>query len=388
MKVVLTDHPDLVLLAFHGRLDAAWSEPAAQELEAAIRLGRPRIEVDLAQVTFISSVGIGVLLRAVQRFRAVGGVLAVVDASEEVHRMFRVSRLDAMLLGSRSARQAAAVDASSIDIGDGWTGTATHLDPGVGAARTVHRHMLEVEPGTIAFGHLGLAADLAGATGLYGEGLAVGGTVAVAPADAPRPDFVTSEDGTGTRCAAWQAIAVDGPVALRASFERGGTASVGLTSLATRLAGAVGAPIAFVAAGECAAAFGAWARTSPDGWDGEAASMDDARLRAAVRFAGEPMHAGESMVAVGIAALPEHRSRLDPSIAAALADAGGAWLHAHAAIAAYRPVPATTAGPASAGRLLAEQPLRGVMHALRAGDGTECGFVRGVAWAIRIGGAP
>ena len=57
MKVVRTDFAELVQLSFEGRLDAAWSEPAAQELEAAIRLGRPRIEVDLAQVAFVSSVG-------------------------------------------------------------------------------------------------------------------------------------------------------------------------------------------------------------------------------------------------------------------------------------------------------------------------------------------
>lgn len=388
MKAVLTDHGELVLVAFHGRLDAAWSEPAARELEAAIRLGRPRIEVDLAQVTFISSVGIGVLLRAVQRFRAVGGVLAVVDASEEVRRMFRVSKLDAMLLGTRAARTAASTDAAAFEIGDGWSGTATPVDPGSGTARTVRRRMLDAGPGTVAFGHLGLAADLAGAAGLYGEGIAVGGTIAVAPADAPRPDCVTSDDGTGSRCAAWQAIAVDGPVALRATFERGEGAPVGLVSLATRLAAAAGDPIAFVAVGECAGAFGAWARTSPDRWEAEAASMDDARLRASLHFAGEPMHAGESMVAVGVAALPEHRDRLDASIATTLVDAGTAWLHAHAAIAAYRPVPTTTVELASAGRLLAEQPLRGVMHALRAGDGSECRFVRGVAWAIRIGGAP
>jgi hypothetical protein len=63
----------------------------------------------------------------VQRFRAVGGVLAVVDASDEVHRMLRVSRLDAMLMGTPAPRQAAERDSSSIDIGDGWSGTATLL---------------------------------------------------------------------------------------------------------------------------------------------------------------------------------------------------------------------------------------------------------------------
>lgn len=388
MKTELTDFRELVRVSFHGRLDAAWSDPASRELEAAIRLGRPRIELDLAQVTFISSVGIGVLLRAVQRFRAVGGVLVVVDASDEVRRMLRVSKLEGVLLGTASPRQAAPQDARTVDIGDGWTGSATPLDPGCGHARAVRQEMLHATPATVAIGHLGLAANFGGAAGHFGEGLAVGGTVAVAPAEAPRPDCVTSDDGTGSLCAAWHAIAVEGPIALRATFERSGSMTVGLASLATQLARAAGAPVAFVAAGECAGAFGAWARTSPDRWDGDPSSMDDARLRAALRFAGEPMHAGESMVVAGIAALREHRDRIDPAIAATLADSGSAWMHAHAAVAAYRPVPAATTELASAGKLLAEQPLRGVLHALRAADGTESRFVRGVAWAIRIGGAP
>lgn len=387
MKAVLTDYPELVHVAFHGRLDATWSESAAQELEAAIRLGRARIEVDLAQVTFISSVGIGVLLRAVQRFRAVGGVLAVVDASDEVHRMLRVSRLDAMLVGAPAPRQAAERDESTVEIGDGWSGIATLLQAGCGEARTVRRRMLDAAPGTVAFGHLGLAADVPSAAGLFGEGLAVGGTIAVAPADAPRPDCVTSEDSGGSRCAAWDAIEITGPIALRARFERISAAPVAISSLAAGLATAAGAPIAFVAAGECAGAFGAWARTSPDRWESDAASMDDVRLRAALRFAGEPMHVGESMVVVGIAALADQPAWVDPAVATTLVGAGPVALHAHAAVAAYRPVPATTTDISAASRLLAEQPLRGVMHALRAADGTETSFVRGVAWAVRIGGA-
>ena len=137
MKVVRTDFAELVQLSFEGRLDAAWSEPAAQELEAAIRLGRPRIEVDLAQVAFVSSVGIGVLLRAVSRFRAVGGTLVVVDASDEVRRMFRVSKLDAVLLGERATARAPATEGTYVEIGDGWSGTAILLDDRGGQARDV-----------------------------------------------------------------------------------------------------------------------------------------------------------------------------------------------------------------------------------------------------------
>lgn len=385
MRVERIESPDLVQLAFHGRLDAAWSESAAKELEAAIRLGPSRIEVDLLHVEFVSSVGLGVLLRALSRFRAVGGVLVVVDASEEVRRMFRISKLEAMLLGSRAVAATTTTESSSVAIGGAWTGTATMLHAGAGRARIVAGEMLHATPGTLALGHLALAADIKGARGLFGEALAVGGTVAVAPADAPRPDFVTSEDGSGSTCAALQAIAVDGPVAIRARFERSAEAPVRLSSLAAQLATAAGGPIAFAAMGECAGAFGVWARTSPDGWASDLAAMDDAQLRAALRFAGEPMHAGESMVVVGIAALPAHRGMLEARVAASLVDAGVVAMHAHVAIAAYRPVPVTTVDLVAAGRLLAEQPLRGVMHALQATDGVETAFVRGVAWVVRLG---
>ena len=50
-----------VVLTLEGRLDSAWSEPTAVALDDAIRLGRARVELDLSAVTFISSVGIGVL---------------------------------------------------------------------------------------------------------------------------------------------------------------------------------------------------------------------------------------------------------------------------------------------------------------------------------------
>ena len=95
---------DAVRLVLDGRLDAAWSEPVATALEEATRLGRPRVEVDMAGTTFISSVGIGVLLKAVARLRASGAVLAVTEASAPVREMLRIGidgvycdRVDRML---------------------------------------------------------------------------------------------------------------------------------------------------------------------------------------------------------------------------------------------------------------------------------------------------
>jgi len=57
----------------------------------------------------------------------------------------------------------------------------------------------------------------------------------------------------------------------------------------------------------------------------------------------------------------------------------------------YRPVPRSTRDILATGALLAEQPLRAVMHGLHldepGGSTLETGFVRGSFWAMRIGGA-
>jgi hypothetical protein len=57
----------------------------------------------------------------------------------------------------------------------------------------------------------------------------------------------------------------------------------------------------------------------------------------------------------------------------------------------YRPVPRSTRDFLATGALLAEQPLRAVMHGLHLdepGASTlETAFVRGSFWAMRIGGA-
>ena len=94
MKITSDISDERVQLVFDGRLDAAWSEPASTALDGAIRSGRSRIELDLAGVTFISSVGIGVILRANARFRAVKGVLTIIAASESVRDMLKISRLE------------------------------------------------------------------------------------------------------------------------------------------------------------------------------------------------------------------------------------------------------------------------------------------------------
>jgi hypothetical protein len=58
------------------------------------------------------------------------------------------------------------------------------------------------------------------------------------------------------------------------------------------------------------------------------------------------------------------------------------------AVAGYRPMPRTARDVATVGQLLAEQPLRAVMHALRGADRAESAFLRGSVWVVPMGGTP
>jgi anti-anti-sigma factor len=389
VRIERTETAEAACLALSGRLDAAWSEPVAAALEDAIRLGRPRIELDLRETTFMSSVGIGTILRAVSRFRAVGGTLVVVGASDAVREMLRVAKLDG-LLGLRAAPAAARANERARTIGGGWTGSIEPTGaPDVPApVRFVRAGTLTATPNSIAVGHVALAFDAAGAAGLFGDGLAAGGTVAVFPAEAPRPDCLASSDAGAVKVQLREALVADAAPTWHGHFEQpadGRAVTVG--ALAGALVRALGGPVAFVACGECAGAFGAWARTSPDQWPGPPTDMPPEAMRRALRFAGEPMHRGESMVAVAFAASADGLAALAPDVAAALPDQGdGLRMHAHVAVAGYRPMPRQSREVTAAGQLLAEQPLRVVMHALRSPDGPESAFVRGSAWAMRIGG--
>jgi anti-sigma B factor antagonist len=401
MRIDRTVTDDRVTLVFEGRLDAAWSEPASAALEEAIRLGRTRIELDLSAVTFLTSVGLGAILRAHARFRAVKGTLAIVALNDAIRDMLRIARLD--MLVDRAATAAAAPRASdatdatdaSITLGQGWRGELARARDGDARATIarVRGARVALDGATVALGHLALANDAAGAAGLYGEGLAAGGTVAVAPAGAPRPDCLVSRpaDGEALRDAgfvALDALVVRGRPAWHGFLDRADAPRIALRELAAALVAATGGPVAFVAIGESAGAFGAWARRSPDGWPRTASAMTPDELRANLRFAGEPMHAGESLAVVAVACPKDAVATLDPGISDALADAGPLLLHAHAATVSYRPVTRATADIAAAGDLLGEQPMRGVLHALH-DDRTrhETAFVRGALWVFPIGGA-
>ncbi len=387
MNVTSSLRDDAACVSFEGRFDASWSQLAAIELDAAIRSGRARIELDLERVTFISSVGIGVLLRTLTRIRSVGGSLAVVAASDAVREMLRISKLE-VLLGAVAPVER--IREETISIGTSWTGALRRVSKQTPRARlrSVDSEAIQVTHDVVALGHVALAQHSEGAAGHYGEGLIAGSAAVVAHAAASRPDCLGSSAEGAVSCFLRNGLLARGPIALHGYFDGNDAGAVSLSGLAEAIVAATDGPVAIVAAGECAGAFGVWARTSPDGWAQSVSEMKGSSIRQALRFSGEPMHAGDSMVAVIIACASRDLASLDGRVRTQLRPTHrpgvDVHLHAHLVTATYRPIPRSTVDASAVGALLIEQPLKGVMHGLEDATGLESAFARGVVWVMEL----
>ncbi len=370
-----------------GRLDAAWAEFALGELDQAVRSGATRIELDMAGVDFMSSVGVGVLLKTRAKLQAVSAVLVVVAASPAVADVLRMAKLDRVLaLGEAAGTPGAepAVAAPLITLpGDGLVSglVAAPAEPmtcrRVGSAA----EPAAIDPGMqgIALGHLALAGDAPGAAGHYGEGIVVAGAAVTNAAPANRVDSLVGQ-GRAVRAWAVDALVAEGVWGWAGWFDAADapTGDIALSDLLARMVAVAGGPVAGMVAGECGGVVGCWARTSPDAWPMPVREMDATAIRGCLRFAGDPMHARETAVTAFIASA-DVRDGLSDAIGAA---AGPVRMHAHVAVAAYRPVPR---GSATAGitTILAEQPLRTVVHAVRTPE-AETTYVRGAVFFSRV----
>jgi anti-anti-sigma factor len=88
-----------LVLLLTGRFDASWSEYVGSAIESAIQSGEHQIEIDLGNVHYMSSAGIGVLLKYRKRLANVNGHLRVCNPVDDVRSILRLMRLEEMLLG-------------------------------------------------------------------------------------------------------------------------------------------------------------------------------------------------------------------------------------------------------------------------------------------------
>ena len=84
----------MVLVRLSGRLDAVASPDVLACLKDAVAEGRSRIVVDLSEVSFIDSTGLGTLVSGLKTARKAGGDLRLVAPTPQARRLLRLTTLD------------------------------------------------------------------------------------------------------------------------------------------------------------------------------------------------------------------------------------------------------------------------------------------------------
>ena len=82
-------------MVLKGRLDALEASPLGRRLDALVESGTRWLLIDLAQVRFVDSAGLAVLIRARRRTRSAGGdVVLVRPAADDAMRVFHLTQFD------------------------------------------------------------------------------------------------------------------------------------------------------------------------------------------------------------------------------------------------------------------------------------------------------
>ena len=99
MNFVRTDSGDQTTLQIAGSLDALSTPELRSMIDALVGEKRPSITVDLSALRLIDSSGVGALVALYKRIRALGGKVKVTGLRDQPLAIFKLLRLDRVLIG-------------------------------------------------------------------------------------------------------------------------------------------------------------------------------------------------------------------------------------------------------------------------------------------------
>lgn len=378
-----------------GRLDASWSGTVQKAFDEAIRNGEHAIDLDMEQVDYFSSAGLGVILTAYKKLHAIKGRLVICKASPFVRTGLTMAGLATLINAPAEdpAPAATGPESRTLDseaarcevfaLGSGGmtltaVGDSEWIDHGLAVEGEAIRAF---GPDTAALGIGALGSDAADCRPRLGEFLSVAGAATFQPTDgSTRPDFLVSQGDYLPSGLLAHGLEGRGEFSHLVRFEKIPDApAVRLSELARVCLGvAAGGAAVVVALAETSGLVGASLRQAPS--VPGAGRFQFPEIRDWLSFAGQRTHCDTTSLLVGVVAQDAH------PLAAHLRPLGQGLLgHFHAAAFPYHPLQKGRIDLDAAVRALFEssQPTS-ILHLVSdtrdfIGAG-ESDFLRGAIW--------
>jgi len=404
MEIVTQQLGDALEVKVKGRLDNYWTEHLRGNLEEIIRGGAHGIRLNLSEISFLSSAGVGLLVKFHTQLKGIGGTFIVTSPSERVKQVLDLCRLSTILLAPTIAVTPPPVQKVEVRRFSSPAGSFEVMQCAPGKPLIVERigdpdllkgcrfgpancEMVTYPASTFGFGLGAFGHGFEDAQTRFGEFLAVGGSAAYLPTDGTNvPDFMVSSgklvpemnvlyglrgEGAFTHLMRFETSSAEVPLSLaelvRTALEVSGSPAIGMV-MVVESAGLVGAAL----------------RRSP----AAAAAVNDAPfkypdVRSWLSFSTERLYSRSLALISGVAASSECAP-----LAPLLRPLGTeAWPqgHFHAAAFSYRPLQKGSIDLKTTVTTLFEtETLQGVLHLLTdariAAGPQQSEFVRGACW--------
>lgn len=422
MEITAERTGDLIELHVRGVLDSNWADPLENAIGEAVRGGSHRMLLNLQNVTYLSSAGISVLLRAHSQLQQIHGFFGVCDPSPQVRQVLRLTGLEqrlicdgetvrrskgTMLVTARPDYRCVALGEVEFELYDQSPETPLKCRTFGNAGRLADRSFSAGQSRRVPFGRetfgLGLGAFGNGfdeCRERFGEFLAAGGTAVQLPGQAgSTPDYQLARENFIPVIEVLYGLQCTGDFSQLARFENAkDSAPIGFSTLVEQclsLAEADLTGMVFVA--ESAGLVGAALKRSPAqqsvGAGTSADTFTHPEIREWLSFSPEHVHLRSLALVVGVAGrspLRNGSASLSPLLRP-LNAAGTISGHFHAAVFSYRPLKKRRLDlNQTLASLFESEHLHGLLHLLSdfreiSGAG-ESEFVSGACWFGPIAG--
>lgn len=412
MQITTDDSRDPLELRLAGRLDNESADDFNIAVDELIRRGRHTVVVHLVEVSYLSSAGLGALIRAHKKLQAVRGFFGVGSTSSVASEVIRLTGLGKLLLCDvESLRRAPAIGRTTampnyrIAASTGLQFEIYDLEPGSTftcrafgeAGRLDHGyvgndcHSVRFPKSMLGLGIGAFGSDFAQASRHFGEFLAVDGNAAQqSTSGSDRPDYQMATGDYVPNAQMLYGLTCSGAPSLLIRFESDAeprrTRFSELVDQCLRQTNAPQAAMVFVA--ESAGLVGARLRRSPASTDETTgARLAHPEIRRWLSFTPERAFQHTLALIVGVASrAPSASASIVPaSLLRPLRSEGDVWGHFHAAVFSYRPFKKRRLDLGeTVASLFEKEDLQAVIHLLNDGraisGGGESELVAGACW--------